>query len=241
MTFPVPIAIQAGRRVPPIKNFHRASPRIFAMLCWPRISILRILVLRGWLFFSLTASAPAAGTNAVEKLSNSDCLDCHTDPHNTRVVNGVKIPLAVFPTNSFQRSVHSALECTDCHTGVKELVHDANLPPPDCSGCHEKEAKDYATSIHGMSHAMGASGAANCWDCHGSHGILPVKDPSSPVFKLNLPQTCAKCHSNAGLTQGISDQAPGGRVAIHGQHPRAGAAEDGADRRAVVQRLSRRP
>jgi hypothetical protein len=42
---------------------------------------------------------------------------------------------------------------------------------------------DYATSIHGMSHAMGASGAAQCWDCHGSHEILPVKDPASPVFK----------------------------------------------------------
>ncbi len=64
-----------------------------------------------------------------------------------------------------------------------------------------RKAKDYATSIHGMSHAMGASGAAQCWDCHGSHGILPVKDPASPVFKMNLPVTCAKCHSNTNLTK----------------------------------------
>ena len=126
------------------------------------------------LLFSLTASA---ATNAVAKLANSDCLDCHTDPSNTRTVNGQKVPLAVFPTNSFARSVHSMLDCTDCHTGVKELVHSANLPPPDCTGCHDKEAKDYATSIHGMSHSMGASGAAQCWDCHGSHEILPVKNP----------------------------------------------------------------
>ena len=88
----------------------------------------------------------------------------------------------------------------DCHTGIKELVHDP-LGPPDCTHCHEKEAEDYATSIHGVSHLLGASGAANCWDCHGSHGILPVKDPASPVFKLNLPLTCAKCHSNPGLTK----------------------------------------
>jgi nitrate/TMAO reductase-like tetraheme cytochrome c subunit len=47
---------------------------------------------------------------------------------------------------------------------------------PNCIGCHDKEGKEYATSIHGMSHAMGASGAAECWDCHGSHEILPVKD-----------------------------------------------------------------
>jgi cytochrome b subunit of formate dehydrogenase len=207
MTFPAPIAIQAGRRVPPIKNFRRASPAIFAMLCW--------------LFFGLTASAPAAGTNAVEKLSNSDCLDCHLDSHNTRVVNGVKVPLAVFPTNSFHKSVHDALDCTDCHTGVKELVHDANLPPPDCSGCHDKEAKDYASSIHGVSHAMGASGAANCWDCHGSHDILPVKDPASPVFKLNLPQTCARCHNNPDLTREYQMKHPEAASqyldSIHGQ------------------------
>src|SRR5664279_3431674 len=122
---------------------------------------LRVAIGRKWLclfaLLALTTSASAA-TNAVAKLANSDCLDCHTDPSNTRTVNGQKVPLAVFPTNSFARSVHSMLDCTDCHSGVKELVHDAKLPPPDCSGCHDKEAKDYATSIHGMSHAMGASG-----------------------------------------------------------------------------------
>ena len=166
---------------------------------------LRVAIGIKWLcllvLLSLVAPAASAATNAVAKLANSDCLDCHTDPSNTRTVNGQKVPLALFPTNSFARSVHSMLDCTDCHSGVKELVHDAKLPPPDCSGCHDKEAKDYATSIHGMSHALGASGAANCWDCHGSHGMLPVKDPSSPVFKMNLPQTCAKCHNNPNLAQ----------------------------------------
>jgi cytochrome b subunit of formate dehydrogenase len=172
--------------------------------------------------FLISGNAVAAATtNAVEKLANSDCLDCHTDPSNTRLVNGVKVPLAVFPTNRFNKSVHGMLDCTDCHTGVKELVHDAKLPPPDCSGCHDKEAKDYATSIHGVSHAMGASGAANCWDCHGSHGILPVKDPSSPVFKLNLPETCAKCHNNPDLTREYQMKHPEAASqyldSIHGQ------------------------
>ena len=138
--------------------------------------------------------------NAAEKFKNSDCLDCHLDPSTTRKVDG-KVESLLFPTNAFEKSVHSMLDCTDCHTGIKELVHASNLPPPDCSGCHEKEAKDYAASIHGLSHKMGASGAANCWDCHGSHDILPVKNPASPVYKLNLPQTCARCHSNPGLTK----------------------------------------
>jgi len=51
-----------------------------------------------------------------------------------------------------------------------------------------------------MSHAMGASGAATCTNCHGAHEIVPVKQIDSPVFKLNLPQTCANCHSNKSLT-----------------------------------------
>ena len=138
---------------------------------------------------------------AADKLKNVDCLDCHTDPANKRTVNGQSVAMALFPTNGFAKSVHSELDCIDCHDGIKEMVHDKNVPPPNCAGCHEKEQKDYAGSIHGVSHAMGASGAAQCWDCHGSHEIVRVKSVDSPVFKMNLPQTCAKCHSNTNLTK----------------------------------------
>ena len=157
------------------------------------------LVLLVVFFFAATPSF--AATNAVQKFSSADCLDCHTDPKNTRIVKGEKVALALFPTNGFAKSVHSSLDCIDCHDGIKELVHDKNVPPPNCASCHEKEGKDYAGSIHGMSHKMGASGAAQCWDCHGGHEILPVKNVVSPVFKLNLPLTCAKCHSNPNLTK----------------------------------------
>ena len=153
--------------------------------------------------FAAAADAPA---KAADAFSNQDCLDCHSDPSNTHHVNGKLVPMPVFPTNGFAQSVHGKLSCVDCHNGVKDLVHETKLPPPNCVGCHEapanheQAAHDYAGSIHGMSHALGASGAANCWDCHGSHEMLPVKDPESPVFKLNLPHTCANCHSNPGLT-----------------------------------------
>ena len=93
-----------------------------------------------------------AATNVVANLASADCLDCHTDPANKRTVNGHSEPLALFPTNGFANSVHSQLDCIDCHDGIKEMVHDKNVPPPNCTGCHEKEAKDYAGSIHGMSH-----------------------------------------------------------------------------------------
>ena len=151
--------------------------------------------------FCFAVTTTLAATNTVEKFSSADCLDCHSDPKNTRIVNGEKVALAVFPKSGFKKSVHSELDCIDCHDGIKELLHDKNVPPPNCAGCHEKEGKDYAGSIHGMSHKMGASGAAQCWDCHGSHEILSAKNPASSVYKLNLPATCAKCHSNAKLTK----------------------------------------
>jgi cytochrome b subunit of formate dehydrogenase len=147
------------------------------------------------LFFLFAVASP----RAAEAFKTSDCLDCHLDPTTTRKVDG-KVVSLIFPTNSFAKSVHSQLDCVDCHEGIKELVHASKLPPPNCTGCHEKEGKEYATSIHGLSHALGASGAAQCWDCHGSHDIVPVKHGDSPVFKLNLPQTCAKCHSNTKLS-----------------------------------------
>src|SRR5258708_7447188 len=164
-----------------------------------------MLVLGAFLSFGLSTFRSVA--SVPDKFANSDCLDCHTDSSNSRKVNGQTVPMAVFPTNRFDKSVHAKLSCVDCHTGIKDLVHESKLPAPNCVGCHpsqdkhEQAAKDYASSIHGVSHALGASGAANCWDCHGSHDILPVKNGESPAFKLNLPQTCAKCHSTPGLTK----------------------------------------
>src|SRR5258708_6831904 len=101
------------------------------------INFPRLILLAAFLF----AVTPVfAATNAVEKLANSDCLDCHTDPSNTRLVNGVKVSVGNFPTNGFSLSVHSQLDCIDCHDGIKEMMHDKDVPPPNCTGCHEKEA-----------------------------------------------------------------------------------------------------
>lgn len=140
------------------------------------------------------------GRLVADVISNQDCLDCHTDPTTTRTVAGKSVTLAVFATNVFHNSVHARLNCTDCHNTVKELVHPSGLPPAQCAPCHAAEIALYAGSIHGMSKARGASAAAGCADCHGAHDIVSVKNLDSPVFKLNLPVTCGKCHNNPGLT-----------------------------------------
>ncbi|HWQ91724.1 MAG TPA: cytochrome c3 family protein, partial [Clostridia bacterium] len=172
----------------------------------------------------LATASYAADT---EKFPNADCLDCHNDPSNTRSVKGQAVPLELFTTNKFETSVHAKLSCVDCHVGIKDLVHESTLPEPNCTTCHEqnprhkKAAEDYANSIHGASHSLGASGAASCWDCHGSHNIQPVKSDDSPVFKLNLPKTCASCHANEGLTKEYQMKNPDAALhymdSIHGQ------------------------
>ena len=214
----------------PIQRFRRAGLQFSSMHMnreRPTRPARRLSGVRAWTDW--LAAALVAGSlyclplisGAADTFANADCLDCHLDPTTSRMVNGKAVPLGVFATNSFARSVHGKLACVDCHTGIKELVHASPLPPPDCARCHGKEAADYATSIHGVSHMLGASGAANCWDCHGSHDMLSVTNPASPVFKMNLPLTCARCHSNPGLTKEYEINHPKAAAqyldSIHGQ------------------------
>ncbi len=175
------------------------------------------LVTRGGLLALCLAAISLAPLNARgDSFANDDCLTCHTDPTTTRTVNGKTVALLV-DTNRFPASIHGTLRCTDCHVGIKDINHESKLPKPQCASCHEsvtgrpdapqpkadhaKATAEYEASIHGVSNKMGESGAATCSSCHGSHYMVPVKNPESPVFKLNLPKTCATCHSNEGINK----------------------------------------
>jgi len=141
--------------------------------------------------------------SAAEENPNSGCFDCHSDDTLTKAgPDGKEISLFIDQAK-FATSVHKTNNCVSCHVDVTDKHPDDNVVPKpvDCGGCHEAPAKEYATSIHGVSHKLGASGAATCADCHGSHYIAPINQADSPVFKLNLPETCALCHTNSGLTR----------------------------------------
>jgi predicted CXXCH cytochrome family protein len=129
-------------------------------------------------------------------------MECHEKTGGTKApAKDSGSDIEVIRKDAFAHSVHGKLQCVDCHTTVKDPQHDDKLPPVDCSACHASEAKAYATSIHGMSNAMGKSSAATCASCHGNaHELVPVRQADSPVFKLNLPKTCATCHNDAKLT-----------------------------------------
>src|SRR5262245_28372819 len=92
-----------------------------------------------WMFPLILLLTALASDGAA--FSNADCLDCHLDPSTTRKVNGKVVPL-VFPTNAFAGSIHAKLFCTDCHRGIRDLVHESKLPPANCAGCHDKQNRE---------------------------------------------------------------------------------------------------
>ncbi len=161
---------------------------------------MRIIVPR-YLRLPLLIALVCFAARTAAALDNADCLACHADESLVKTGADGKVVSLTVHEQLLKTSVHGSLACTDCHKGIQDLPHAENLPEVNCAGCHQDVGKEYATSIHGFSRATGSSAAAGCTDCHGTHHILPVNDPDSPVFKLNLSRTCGKCHSNPGLTE----------------------------------------
>ncbi len=169
---------------------------------------------------ALAAAPETPEVTKPEPVPNSECLDCHEAEFVPRKKGQEPEWVGVRP-ELFAKSVHGKLNCVDCHATITDPDHPSKLPAAQCGTCHDDEVKQYANSIHGMSHQMGASDAASCASCHGTHEMVPVKQLDSPVFKLNLPKTCGTCHDDAKMTKdyrmGQSDAAAHYLDSIHGQ------------------------
>jgi len=172
------------------------------------------------------AMSKAAGYKGVPKGNEitQACVKCHASSEMMKKF-GAKIPTNQFEL--LKASVHGRLaldgtqrivQCITCHNahGIVEVtnpaspVYPTNIPGT-CGKCHSNPAymrsynpslpvdqlSKYRTSVHGMRNAKGDPKPAQCESCHGSHGILPVKDPRSSVYPTNVPATCSHCHSNA--------------------------------------------
>jgi cytochrome b subunit of formate dehydrogenase len=158
--------------------------------------------------------------------TNATCYDCH-DAHyvypqgsTVRAEWRLNLPntcgrchatqLAAYASSVHGKEVlqnanPDAAVCSDCHT-----THDVESPAIDstrlvitknCGNCHENSLKSYTQTYHGQVNTLGYAYTAKCFDCHGSHGIQRVADPSSTVHPGNRLQTCQKCH--AGATAGF--------------------------------------
>jgi cytochrome b subunit of formate dehydrogenase len=183
-----------------------------------RIGGLLVVLLAGLLL----AATPLAASPAKAQAKES-CFDCHGDKDASKEgPNGTTISLFV-DAGRFGKAVHASLSCKSCHAAIhKDHPGDGNpVPKVDCGSCHTDEAKIYQGSIHGMSRSLGSSAAANCVDCHGNHYIVPIHQTDSPVYKMNLPTTCSKCHANKNVTDEYKMKYPsvGSQYmeSIHGQ------------------------
>lgn len=137
------------------------------------------------------------GTGLSNAQSNEDCMQCHSDRSLASQDSLGKSHSLYVDLNLLKSSAHGQLECTSCHTGIKELPHSEKLPVVKCGTCHTAEAKIY--QWHGREKLGEDPDLPKCEDCHGTHDVFNSSSKKSRVHPLNLPQTCGKCHENIDL------------------------------------------
>ncbi|MFC1791221.1 cytochrome c3 family protein [Gemmatimonadota bacterium] len=150
------------------------------------------------------------------------CEDCHTphrplpptDPESTIHPDNVSSTCGVCHhgiEEQFEKSVHwverenaEGVEyptCEDCHTSHSIARTDQGdfrlVMMNQCGRCHEEETETFFDTFHGKVSRLGDAGAAKCYDCHGTHNILPPDDPASTLSRDNVLGTCAQCHPAA--------------------------------------------
>lgn len=109
--------------------------------------------------------------------------------------------------------------CADCHSA--HAVGNTSAAPvklaitAKCGGCHAENYQSYKATYHGQVTTLGYANTAKCFDCHGAHDILAVKDPESKVHPDNRLETCKTCHNGK---KGVG-MAPAGFVSFqpHGR------------------------
>ncbi|MBA4407600.1 hypothetical protein C0389_10020 [bacterium] len=169
-------------------------------------------------FFILFGSLYAQKKDKAQQSFKEDrCYSCHKEIES--------LPID-FSENDTHR--HANLSCASCHGGDpnsddQEIAMSPSrgfigVPkkkdiPKFCGKCHSNidfmrvyqpriatdQVAQYYTSLHGKKLLLGDENVADCSSCHSAHKILSAKDPRSTVHKLNVPNTCNKCHGNTDL------------------------------------------
>jgi len=157
--------------------------------------------MRHWLLIAtcVFGLAAAAGSKEPPKL---DCLSCHSEASLTSDSGGKTNGISMDP-GKLKHSVHELLECSDCHSDVKEFPHQPSPAKVNCGSCHSETQASYEHGIHAAARAKGVAQAATCSGCHGDpHAILPARDPKSKTNRANIPQTCGACHGVKFVMEG---------------------------------------
>ena len=97
-----------------------------------------------------------------------------------------------------EKSNAKAAVCSDCHTS-HDITGSSSEPfklgvTKACGGCHKEQQETYADTYHGQINKLGYAYSAKCYNCHGSHEILGVKEAKSKIHPDNRLKTCKQCH-----------------------------------------------
>ena len=125
------------------------------------------------------------------------CTSCHLNAGYsiTASVHGN----LVLESDTLLAATFGQPSCLDCHQS-HSVAAVAGIDPSMCTTCHEEAVSEYDHSVHGKGLISGEADVATCGDCHGSlHTMVPATGPESPLYPLNLPQTCAQCHADDDL------------------------------------------
>ncbi|MBK7878288.1 MAG: cytochrome c3 family protein [Planctomycetes bacterium] len=157
------------------------------------------------------------------------CVGCHTalaafDPsegeHETPVAKASCAACHAEQEKELATSIHGAksVSCAQCH--APHAIGKASAESrAACSTCHATATTAWSKSVHAGDPGNGHA-AANCSDCHGTHGVRARTDLASKVHPLRLPDTCESCHHPDPSKE---HPAPGGEKArqyetsVHGQ------------------------
>ncbi len=145
------------------------------------------------------------------RLAPVDCSGCHSE------VAAVYAKSRHVVVRKKQTGV-DAPRCADCHGAHAITKSNVSTSPvyfrnlsATCTRCHASEkvaerggiaipgaARLYEKSIHNRAIVeKGLNKSADCADCHGAHDLKDSLDPTSPIARMNVPETCGKCHFGA--------------------------------------------
>ena len=204
-------------------------------------------------YFSLFIAAAMMVTLAPKEsmFAKDSCFECHQTAGD--------IPSELFKHDvHYQKGV----SCAGCHGGNTnaedmELAMDkkagflgvpkGNDISKACATCHSSSEKMKSfgsslptnqsealqTSVHAKLSLKGKEHIVQCVTCHNAHGIVPVKNPSSLMYPLNVVKTCTRCHADIALMRSYNpslpvDQLEKYRTSVHGLRNAKGDAKTAA-------------
>jgi cytochrome b subunit of formate dehydrogenase len=130
------------------------------------------------------ASEHYLSSNHAEAFKSGDkgapnCITCHKS----------SITKTAFGENKVELKKAQEKLCLSCHLDNDE-VRKRTTPSAGFITAYDKSAHGFA--LHNKSNGD----VAGCIDCHSSHEIIKGSDSRSSVHRLNIPNTCGKCHTS---------------------------------------------